>query len=547
MAGTSPSHASLRRLPAVAAWFAIIVGALVLIGWALEIDLLKGMGHRITMKPNAAIGLVACGISLRAVAARTTGRRRLAVAGALLAGTLGALTLIEHLSGWNLGIDQLVFHEAPGALGTASPARMGPNASISLLLASIALVALQSDGRRAVAVAQVAASGIAFLATIAIVGYLYGAQELYSVSGYTGIAWPTALTLLVLAVGILAARDESGPASALVSPGPGGIIARRLLLPALFGPVAVGYIVDLGVHANLYDAGFGTAMIVVLLTIVLTMAIWLTAIRLDETTRAREAAQRERDNLLVRERAAREEAERSNRLKDEFLATMSHELRTPLNTLLGWTEMLRSDAVSGERRRHAVDVIARNGKLLLRLVEDLLDVSRIATGRLQVRAETVDLACLVRAAADGMATAAAAKGVRLVARTESGPAMVAGDRERLQQIVGNLLANAVKFTPGGGSVEASIVTTASAVTLRVTDTGEGIDPEFLPYVFDRFRQADGTPTREHSGLGIGLSIVRELAELHGGSVEAYSPGRGRGSSFTVTFPLAVGEGVTRAD
>ena len=536
------ANGHLKRVPSSAATFGIIVGTLVLIGWTFDVELLKGMGHRITMKPNAAIGLMACGVSLLGHTIGGPLWRRVALGGALLSGTLGTLTLSEHLIGWDLGIDELLFKEPAGAVATTSPARMGPNASTSLLLASIALVALHRPTTRAATVAQVAASGMAILAMIALVGYLYGTQQLYSVARYTAIAWPTALTLLVLAMGLLAARDESGPVAALVSTGPGGVIARRLLLPVLFGPLAIGAIVHLGLDARFYDAGFATATLVVLVTTVLTIAVWLTAIKLDETSRAREIAQRERDELLVRERAAREEAERSNRLKDEFLATMSHELRTPLNTLLGWIAMLRSDVVGSDRREHAIDVISRNGKLLARLVEDLLDVSRIATGRLRLHEEHVNLAPLVSTVAEAIADEAAARGVRVCTRTDGVSAIVAGDRQRLQQIVGNLLSNALKFTPRGGRIEVEVVTSLSSVMVRVTDTGHGIDPAFLPHVFDRFRQADGTPTREHGGLGIGLSIVRELAELHGGTVEASSAGRERGATFTVTFPLVTDDG-----
>ncbi len=527
------------RLPRATGAFAIAVGSLVLIGWATDNDLLKGAGHRITMKANAALGLIVCGISLVTSQASSAFHRRISIAAAVLAGVLGALTLSEHAVGWNLGIDELLFHEAPGAAATASPGRMGLNASTSLLLASAALLALRSRSPRWVTAAQFAASAMTVLATIALVGYLYGAEELYSAARYTGVAWPTAVTFLVISLGILAVRSEAGPIAVLVGGGSGGIMARRLLILAIAVPLVFGYMRVLGQRAELYDTGFGAAIFAVAMMVMFTIGIWRTAAKLDETARAREAVQRERDHLLVRERAAREEAERSSRLKDEFLATMSHELRTPLNTLLGWTEMLRSDAILGSRRAHAVDVISRNGRLLVRLVEDLLDFSRIATGRLHLNAGPVDLAVVLTSVTEAIAGEAAAKGLSLLTRTPADGATVEGDRERLQQIIGNLLSNAVKFTPNGGSVEAEIVTSSSAVTLRVSDTGVGIDPDFLPHVFERFRQADGTPTREHGGLGIGLSIVRELAELHGGSVEAFSAGRGHGSTFTVTFPTVV--------
>jgi len=303
-------------------------------------------------------------------------------------------------------------------------------------------------------------------------------------------------------------------------------------------PLIVGYVVVLGHRENLYDTELATALFAVLLIVVFTATIWRTAITLDHTNRAREAAQRERDDLLVRERAARKEAERLGRSKDEFLATLSHELRTPLNTLLGWTDMLHFDAVADERRLHAAEVIARNGNLLARLVEDLLDVSRIATGHLRLNVKPVDLGRLATAAVEAIAADARAKGVRLVSCRADVAAIVNGDEERLQQIIDNLLSNAVKFTPSGGVVDVAIQILPSTVTLTVRDTGQGIDAEFLPHVFDRFRQGDDTTTRVHGGLGLGLSIVRELTQLHGGSVEAFSAGPGLGATFAVTFPLS---------
>jgi signal transduction histidine kinase/ActR/RegA family two-component response regulator len=249
------------------------------------------------------------------------------------------------------------------------------------------------------------------------------------------------------------------------------------------------------------------------------------------------AAHAEREQLLAREQAARHEAEANNRLKDEFLATVSHELRTPLTAILGWTQFLRRGRLDAAATMHAIDVIDRNGQAQLHLIEDLLDVSRIITGKLRLDLRSVDLAVVIGAALDAVRPAAAAKEIELRTALDPAATQVTGDADRLQQVVWNLVNNAVKFTPRGGRVEVSTRQADAHISVVVADTGEGIAPEFLPHVFDRFRQADARMTRMHGGLGLGLAIVRQLVELHGGTVKAESTGAGCGATFTVSLPL----------
>jgi PAS domain S-box-containing protein len=252
-------------------------------------------------------------------------------------------------------------------------------------------------------------------------------------------------------------------------------------------------------------------------------------------------AEREREQLLEREKALRAKAEETNRLKDEFLATVSHELRTPLTAIIGWSHMLEHSALDEATARHAVSVIRRNAEQQRRIVEDILDVARVVTGKLRIEPELVELAPVVQAAIDSVRPAAQSKGIRLRAAFDPW-AVVAGDPQRLQQIAWNLLTNAVKFTPAGGEVRVAAERLLTHVRIEVSDTGQGIGPDFLPYVFDRFRQADSSTTRRHGGLGLGLSIVRHLVELHGGSVHAYSAGEGQGATFTVHLPLPADAG-----
>jgi signal transduction histidine kinase len=248
-------------------------------------------------------------------------------------------------------------------------------------------------------------------------------------------------------------------------------------------------------------------------------------------------AETEREQILLREQAARAEAEAANRVKDEFLSTLSHELRTPLTSIIGWTNLIRAGQVKGEVQAQALETIERNAKIQSRLIDDLLDLSRIISGKLMLDTREIDLASVVSNSVEVVRPAAAAKGIALTFERGTGAA-ISGDSARLQQVAWNLLSNAVKFTPEGGRVCARLEREGARVRLTVSDTGKGMQAEFLPHVFDRFRQADSATTRAYGGLGLGLAIVRHLVELHGGTVHADSAGEGRGSTFSVTFPLA---------
>lgn len=251
----------------------------------------------------------------------------------------------------------------------------------------------------------------------------------------------------------------------------------------------------------------------------------------------------ERSKLLEREQAARALAEKANRSKDEFLAIVSHELRSPLNAILGWAKLLRSRTFDVVTTNRALETIERNATAQTQLIEDLLDISRIIHGKIQLKPRPIDLVKVIDAAIDTVNLAAHAKDIEILFDRNSSVGLVTGDGERLQQVVWNLLSNAIKFTPTGGRVEVAIAAvTASAplnyAQISVSDTGMGIDAEFLPQVFDRFLQADSTSTRSHGGLGLGLAIVRQLVEMHGGSILVDSLGLGKGATFTVRLPLA---------
>jgi len=256
-----------------------------------------------------------------------------------------------------------------------------------------------------------------------------------------------------------------------------------------------------------------------------------------EAVTAREEALLIRDEMLRREQVAREEAETANRSKDEFLATVSHELRTPLNAILGWAHMLRANRLDPTTQMRALETVERNAKAQAQLIEDILDVSRIVTGKLRLEVRPVDLASVIESAVESVRPAADAKGIRIETVMDPHAGPVSGDPNRLQQIVWNLVANAVKFTGKEGGVSVQLRCVGSYAEIAVSDSGQGISAEFLPYVFDRFRQADATSTRRFGGLGLGLAIVRHLAEMHGGTVDANSAGDGLGATFIVKLPL----------
>ena len=262
--------------------------------------------------------------------------------------------------------------------------------------------------------------------------------------------------------------------------------------------------------------------------------------RLQAEIAERLRAEAEREALLAREQVLRAEAEELSRLKDEFLATMSHELRTPLNAIFGWITLLRTRRLDEATQERALETIERNARAQKRLIEDLLDVSRIVTGKVALELVTVDPRRVVEAALETMHPAAQAKGLKIVPLLDIGAGTVRGDFARLQQIVCNLLSNAIKFTDSGGHVEVCLARRNGEVEISVADSGQGITPEFLPLVFDRFRQEDGSISRRHGGLGLGLAIVRHLVELHAGSVEAQSLGEGKGAKFIVRLPVREG-------
>jgi PAS domain S-box-containing protein len=245
----------------------------------------------------------------------------------------------------------------------------------------------------------------------------------------------------------------------------------------------------------------------------------------------------EREEILESERAARAQAETANRMKDEFLTTVSHELRTPLNAIVAWTQVLKESDGATKDILDGLEIVERNAHMQAQLIDDLLDLGRIVAGKLPLDIQRTDVTAVINDAVASVQAAAENKNIRIKSALSTSPAAILGDKKRIQQVVWNLLANAIKFTPKNGSVTITLSRINSHLDIAVSDNGQGIAPEFLPHVFERFRQADASTTRQHGGLGIGLSLVKQLVEMHGGTVHAASPGKGKGSTFTVSLPV----------
>ncbi len=634
------------------------IGLAALAGHLLNKPSLRGPAIQdIMIMPNAGLGLACAGAALYLLAPQASGRPRRwagrAVAVACL--LLGSVTLSEHLFSYNAGIDELLMPAPLNAKAVLSPGRMGPPASLCLSLAGISLLVMSRRPFSAT-ISQGCALLILLVAMLPSIGYLLGTEELYGLARYTAIALHTSVTLLALGAGLLFARPAHGMTSPFVSPRPGGLVARRLMIPVVLLPLVLARL-ELAAHeAGWFNERFGDSLLALAFIAAFTGLTWWSAAAANRLAAGRAAAERarremsdrltsilettaqgllevdsqwrctylnragetllgvRRENLIGRdigatlpdllrtdfraalahamertaevelnvhypplqrwynmflksseqgvavfmldaterkrkederrlllesERAARADAEQANHLKDEFLAVVSHELRNPLNAILGWAQIIRRRCDHRSAQQGA-EIIERNARVQTQLVEDLLDMSRITSGKLRLQIEPVELQSVVQAAVDAIEPMAQERRISLSAAMDEPVGRVAGDPDRLHQIIWNLLTNAIKFTPPGGRVQVMLHNSGGQAEIQVSDNGQGIAADFLPHLFSRFRQADSSTTRKLGGLGLGLSIVRQLTELHGGNVQAESPGPGLGATFIVTLPLLAG-------
>ncbi len=530
---------AMRRISAGASAGALLLGGAAIASYPLDVAWLRrGLGL-VEVQPNSATGIVAAAAALLLSLSSARSARLIARALAAVVGVLGAATLVEHLAGVDLGIDTLLMPGIAPAPATTSAGRMGPPAALNLLALGVALPLL--SGPRGARAAQAISLCVAAVPLLAAVGYAYDAALLYDQPRLTAIALPAAAALLLLDLGALLARPGDGFVSTLTTTGAGSTVARRVLASTVTLPLAVGFAALVWTGAVAGDAALAVSIVVVGLTVALVVLVLADAAAIERVDAAkrteRDASRKEVANALHREREARAAAETASRAKDVFLATLSHELRTPLNAIIGWSRLLQEAPGDALRLERGLSTIERNGRTLAQHVADLLDMSHLASGKVRLDPTEVDFGAAVESTVEAVRPSAEAKGVAIVLTRAPDAPRVLGDAGRLQQIAWNLLSNAVKFSSLGGRVEvrAARDETGRAV-LEVADAGAGISPQLLPHLFDSFVQADGSTARRHGGLGLGLSVTRELVHLHGGEIQAASAGPGRGATFTVRLP-----------
>jgi PAS domain S-box-containing protein len=666
---TQPGSLKPRWIVAAAGSCALIVGLLTLLGYALDVRRLTDWGgDGISMFPNAAACAALSGLALLLLPA--TERRkswrivlRLIVS---LVGLVGGGTLLEHLTGVNLGIDTLLYERTWGQAAAMAPMRMGPPASTSYLIIGTGLL-LTTYGSHARRFAGALAIGIVGIASLSLVGYWFGADHLFGVARFTGIAFQTSLVLAVIGIGLIASLPEYGVAALLRRDDPGGVIVRRLLLPIIVAPLVLGWLRVMGQEAGYFDTAFGTALLALVMIAMLLVLLWWTAegvtrqVRLtraaEEGVRNSEARHRalieasvygvltidergiiesanpaaerlfgyagsemighnismlmaepykaEHDSYLlnyfhtgvrkiigigrevegrrkdgstfpmdlavaefqidgkryyqgtvsdISQRRAAEEALRqkehnarllqealkeADRRKDEFLATLAHELRNPLAPVLNALQILNMKGPPTPELQWARGVIDRQMQQMTRLIDDLMDVSRISRGKVELKREKVALANVIHGAVETSRPLIEQCGHELEVVLPPQTFYLDADLIRLAQVFSNLLNNAAKYTERGGRVWLTAEREGSDVVVSVKDTGIGIPADKLQSVFDIFSQVHGTFQQSHGGLGIGLSLAKQLVEMHGGTIDARSEGPGRGSEFVVRLPVVV--------
>ena len=517
-------------LPLAIGGFVVFTALVVICEWLFGIRLLARFSPTdSSMKVNASMIFCAFGLALL-LKNSESGRAKIAAHVLTASGmVIAALTLAQYVFGFDLGIDELIARDNPNPNITSSPGRMSPLVAVNFLLTGTALLFWRKTGKYNYRLSEYSALVALFMPVIVIVGYIFSAASLYSFTTVTGVALFAALLFIILLAGILAVESERGFTTILLSRTRGGLVLRFLLPSSLIALIVFYWLSFHAARSGLIAEDLVIPLGILTSGAVIAFLIWRSAKLLYDADIKEKQTFAELQN-------AYQTADEANRAKDDFISVVSHELRTPLNSILGWVRILKADA-SEQNVRRAFEVIRRQSENQLQLIEDLLDTSRVISGKMRLEIRPLNIEDVVMEAIETVRPAAEAKNINLLYEKPDAAVTLSGDADRLQQVFWNLLANAVKFTPKDGTVRIRLTQDESNALIEISDTGEGIAAEFLPFVFERFRQSDNSTSRRSGGLGLGLSLVRNIIELHGGEVTAESDGRGKGSIFTVRLPI----------
>lgn len=465
------------------------------------------------MKANAALCSILAGSALLNLLLAPQLKLLIRILGAIVC-AIGVLTLAQHLTGIDIGIDTLIFHEPAGTLATAAPGRMGPTASTAFTLIGIALILATNYSTRRLS--GWIALWVLALSTLPLVGYWYGASQLFSLAKTTAIALQTATMIAALAIGVLFSIREWGIAMLIESDDGGGLMFRRLAIPLIALAFILGWLRISGQEAGLYDTAFGTSLRTIVEIALFVALLWWTA------------------NGI---RKAEEQVREADRRKDEFLAILSHELRNPLAPIRNAVEILKTEGPANPRLLEARDMIERQVGHMVRLIDDLLDVNRIARNKIDLQMNVIDLCSLVKQSAEVSRPMIANKNQNLHASIPDTPVFVNADSVRLAQVLNNLLNNASKFSDAGGNIWLTVGNSGDTATIVVKDDGVGIPKDEISSIFTMFSQVARPAGEPKDGLGIGLTLAKQLIELHEGYIVAKSDGVGKGSEFTIHLPV----------
>ncbi len=507
----------LKRLSAVLGLYALIAGAISLSGWAFDIPRLTDwLNDGVSIQPNTAVLIALAGA---AVVLLQYGYRRFTLALGGLVAIFGALNLLQYITGADLGFNhQLLFGREWGRGATVAPGRFGPPASISFVFIGMSLMLLGMRDETSRRYVPGLALVVALLMMFSLLGYLFGARNFYAIPWLSAIALPSATMLLALAMSVIISVPEQHPMLLLCERSSAGTMARTVLPMLVIMIPLVIWLRGKGYELELFDIGTGRALSAALLVLGVVGLMWIALLAL------RRREQRERD---------------ADRRKDEFLATLAHELRNPLAPISNATSILKLAHDDRNAFERATGTIERQLTHLVRLVDDLLDMSRISRGKLDLRREHIELASVIHQAVETCRPMAESASQEITVTLPAQPIHLDADPVRLSQVVSNLLNNASKFAGQHGRISLTVNQRDDEVTIAVKDNGIGIPPAMLNAIFEMFLQVDQSLERSQSGLGIGLTLARRLVELHNGSIEALSEGLGKGSEFVVRLPVTI--------